>query len=205
MLDLADWQTLWHTLGGRPATSLRDELLARYREPHRSYHTTQHLSECLAHFRLLRDEAEFPAEIEIALWFHDAIYDTRGNDNEKRSADWARDALLASGVAQAKAERVHALVMATEHRAEPSSNDAQILVDVDLAILGAPRERFEEYERQVRDEYRWVPDSRYASERRKVLEHFATRPRIFHTTEFYRRFEAAARHNIAGSLGRQAP
>jgi predicted metal-dependent HD superfamily phosphohydrolase len=128
--------------------------LAR-RRPHRHYHTVRHLEECFAQFDLLKEEATRPEEVELALWFHDAIYDPRRSDNEARSAQWAFESL--QGVSPGTAENVRALVMATRHDALPESNDAQILVDVDLSILGASEERFDEYEAQARAEYAWVP------------------------------------------------
>src|SRR5262249_41082694 len=96
---------------------LFDELHGAYSATDRHYHGVRHIAECLRALRDVRAWAERPAEIEAALWFHDAIYDTHRNDNEARSADWARRALLAAGVAEAVGERVHALVLATRHAA----------------------------------------------------------------------------------------
>jgi predicted metal-dependent HD superfamily phosphohydrolase len=98
-----------------------DELLARYSEPHRKYHTLQHLAECLAHFEAVRHLAEKPGEIEIALWFHDGIYDTQRHDNERQSADWAREVLEGHGAEPATVQRVDDLIMATCHSALPVS------------------------------------------------------------------------------------
>ena len=90
--------------------ALYQDLVARYREPHRRYHTLQHLEECFARFDELRALAEHPRDVELAIWFHDAIYDTRRSDNEARSAAWGRSVA---------GERVHDLVMATRHEAAP--------------------------------------------------------------------------------------
>lgn len=152
------WWRCAGALATRPVgPAVFDELVARYSEPHRKYHTLQHLTECLAHFEAVRDLAEQPAEVEMALWFHDAIYDTQRHDNEEKSAGWACEVLLAHGTTAAAAQRVHDLVMATRHTALPVSPDEQLLVDVDLSILGAGGERFAEYEQQIRDEYAFVP------------------------------------------------
>src|SRR5215207_157618 len=84
------WRRCAGALAARPiGPAVFDELVARYSEPHRKYHTLQHLAECLAHFEAVRDLAEQPAEVEMALWFHDAIYDTQRHDNEEKSADWS--------------------------------------------------------------------------------------------------------------------
>lgn len=197
-----EWQTTWEELGAPADAALHDALIARYSEPHRKYHTLQHLTECLENVRELRALAEHAAEIEIALWFHDAIYQVRRNDNEAKSAAWAHASMLAGGTPPAAAARVHELVLATRHNAIPSGNDAAILVDVDLWILGAPPERFDEYERQIRAEYGWVPDFLYRRERRKILQQFLARSRIFNTELFFVRFESQARANVARSLAR---
>jgi predicted metal-dependent HD superfamily phosphohydrolase len=172
----------------RGDAALLEQLLARYREPHRHYHTLQHLEECFEKLDELRDLAPHPGDVELALWFHDAIYDTRRDDNEARSADWARAAV---------GERVAELVMATRHDAQPTDMDARVLVDVDLSILGAPDARFAQYERQVREEYRWVPALIYRRKRRQILDGFLARPTIYNTGRFIERYEAQARRNLA--------
>jgi predicted metal-dependent HD superfamily phosphohydrolase len=164
----------------------------------------QHLDECFANFDRLRDAADHPEEIELALWFHDAIYDTRRTDNEERSAEWARSSALAAGVASAVADRLHALVLATRHDAVPATTDEQILVDVDLAILGAEPQRFDEYERQVRAEYAWVADDAFRVARRRILEAFLSRPRLYGTERFAALYEARARTNLRNSIARLA-
>ena len=150
----ANWTAAWQALGvAAPDDALRFELQRRYGEPQRHYHTMQHLGECLAWFDREQALAERPGEVALALWFHDAIYDVHAHDNEARSADWARQALQAAGASDASADRVHALVMATRHDAVPEGRDAELLIDIDLSILGAERARFDEYERQVHAEY----------------------------------------------------
>ena len=169
-------------------------MIASYSEPHRRYHTLQHLEECFARFDEIADLAEHPADVELALWFHDAIYDPRRRDNERRSAHWA---LSSTGNAN-----VHSLVLATRHEAVPESMDENVLVDVDLWILGAAEERFEEYEGQVREEYGWVPGPIYRRKRRAILESFVSRPTIYSTGRFIERYERQARANLARSIAR---
>src|SRR5690349_13324985 len=111
------WLAMWHALGGQPPGQLYDNVAARYSEPHRHYHTARHLDECFCHFGDIGHLAAHPAEVELALWFDDAIYEPRRQDNEERSADWARASAIAAGVSVASADRVHALVMATRHDA----------------------------------------------------------------------------------------
>jgi predicted metal-dependent HD superfamily phosphohydrolase len=197
----ASWQRACDGLEWQgDSTSLREQLLARYTEPHRKYHTRQHLAECIALLEPVLHLAQHPAEVEMALWFHDAVYETRRHDNEAQSAAWAQRALLAAGVGVDSAARVHELVMATCHTALPATADAQLLVDIDLAILGAPPERFAEYERQIRLEYGFVPGWLFRRKRRAVLRSFAQRTPIYHTTHFRERCETQARQNLQLAL-----
>jgi predicted metal-dependent HD superfamily phosphohydrolase len=198
----AAWIDAWRALGvAAPDEALLAELLSRYGEPHRAYHTLQHLDECLDALARERSHAERPAEIALALWFHDAVYDVQRHDNEQQSADWAQQALRAAGVADAVARRVHALVMATRHDAQPEDGDAQLLVDIDLSILGAPAARFAEYERQIRIEYAHVPPEVFERRRREILGGFLARDPLYLTASVRARLEAQARLNLQQAIG----
>lgn len=197
----ANWTEAWRALGvDAPDDALLQELQRRYSEPQRHYHTMQHLGECLAWFDQEHALAERPGEVALALWFHDAIYDVHAHDNEVRSADWARQALLAAGVDAAAADRVHALVMATRHDAVPEGRDAELLIDIDLSILGAERTRFDEYERQVHAEYSFVPEEIRLPRRRAILQRFLDRPAIYATPRLHALLEARARENLQRSI-----
>jgi|SoiMethySBSTD1v2_1073268.scaffolds.fasta_scaffold20973_3 predicted metal-dependent HD superfamily phosphohydrolase len=201
MPDITRWRGTWTELGVNEADDeLFAEIMRRYAEPHRRYHTVQHLDECFAKLDEARGLAERLSEVELALWFHDAIYDVRSSDNEEQSAQWSQAAVAAAGLADAVGERVRDLILATKHDALPCSNDAALLVDVDLAILGAPAERFDEYERQVREEYSWVPGFLFKRKRREILEGFLRRPDLYTTEHFRTRYEAAARANLSRSI-----
>jgi predicted metal-dependent HD superfamily phosphohydrolase len=201
----ANWNAAWRALGVASADeALCIELQRRYGEPQRHYHTLQHLGECLTWFEREQALAERPGEVALALWFHDAIYDVHAHDNEARSAEWARSALLASGVQGEAAERVHALVMATRHDAVPEGRDAELLIDIDLSILGAERERFDEYERQVHAEYAFVPDAVRLPRRRAILQRFLAREAIYATPRMHALLEARTRANLARSIAATA-
>jgi predicted metal-dependent HD superfamily phosphohydrolase len=202
-VDLSSWRAVWQELGARSADeALYEELIACWSETHRRYHTLQHLRECMARFDPVRGMARCPAEVELGLWFHDAFYDPRRSDNEERSADWARESVLRAGLPAEVAERVHALVMATRHEAAPSDPDAQLLVDVDLSILGADAARFDESDRQIREEYAHVPEEEFRAGRRRILGEFLARPRLYSTERFYSALEARARENLQRALAR---
>ena len=201
VLSFEAWRDAWQAIGadGGDGDTHR-QLLTRYAEPQRHYHTAQHLAECFDRLHDAMSEARHPGEVLVALWFHDAVYDPTRHDNEQQSADWARDAILNAGLASEVAARVHLLVMATRHDAVPLDQDARLVVDVDLSILGAPAARFDEYERQVREEYRWVPGILFRRTRRTILEQFLERPRIYQTAHFFERYETLARGNLTRSL-----
>ena len=198
--DLARWRATLASLNLAPPTGLCEQLLRAWDEPERHYHTLQHLTECLALFDTLRVHAERPADIELALWFYDAIYDVQAHDNEARSAHWVAQALAAGGVDTARCQRVHDLILATCHTALPASPDQALLVDIDLAILGAPAARFAGYTRQIGAEYAWVPPQVYAVKRRGVLQRFLDREAIHTTPAVAQRLERRARDNLAKAI-----
>jgi predicted metal-dependent HD superfamily phosphohydrolase len=196
----------WARAGAAEALQLSREraeaLLALYREPHRAYHTPQHLEEC---FTLLLDSwplCQRPGAVTLALWYHDAIYDTSRHDNEQRSATLAHHELAAAGAPIELCNRVEELVLVTRHKTTPAEEDEAILVDIDLSILGASTERFDGYERQIRKEYATLSDADFTTGRIKVLQQFLARPAIFSTRKFRAMFETAARENLNRSLVR---
>ncbi|WAC75025.1 N-methyl-D-aspartate receptor NMDAR2C subunit [Roseateles sp. SL47] len=196
------WARTWLALTGRQDEARRDELLARYAEPQRKYHSTQHLSECLQLCEEFGSLAQHPAEVEAALWFHDAIYEVKGAGNEERSADWAFDALQTAGASPASAALVRDLVLVTRHSAVPAGTDEQLVVDIDLSILGADRARFDEYEQQIREEYAYVPGIIFRHKRRQILQSFLDRADLYSLPPLKARLEARARENLRRVIGR---
>jgi predicted metal-dependent HD superfamily phosphohydrolase len=197
------WDRWWTALGGAgQGHALMAQLVAAYQEPQRHYHTLQHLRECLDCLNRYRHLAQWPHEIEAALWFHDAVYNVRASDNEARSAAWAGRALQEAGVAPEQIARIQSHIDATCHSALPQGLDQQLLVDVDLGILAADAERFEEYETQVRAEYQWVPRFIFKKKRREILQTFLARATIYSTAEVKRDLEHRARANLLASLKR---
>jgi predicted metal-dependent HD superfamily phosphohydrolase len=199
MPTLDQWRATWSALGASAPDDLFHRLIASYSEPHRRYHAVRHLDECLARFAELRSQADHPEEVELAIWFHDAVYDTKRKDNEEKSAVWARTAVLDAGLPGSVAARVHALVMATRHDAAPEGKDARLLVDVDLSILGAAADDFDEYERQIREEYAWVPEALFRRERARIVREFLQREHIYDSEQFREAYERRARENLRRS------
>lgn len=192
------WRETWNCLASEPPDGLLDELIAAYSEPQRAYHTVRHLSECFDHLDACPLQRCDPGAIELALWFHDAVYDTRASDNEARSAAWARSAL--GSLDTTRLDRIEGLVLATRHDGGSGSPDEDLLLDIDLSILGASPTRFHEYEEQVRSEYSWVADEAYARARARILGTFEERPFLYRTAYFRDRLEAQARRNLRRSL-----
>jgi len=208
-LDVADvtgfdaWARVWAELGVvRVSRETYEELIRHYCEPHRAYHNLQHLKECLQVRRFVNATCQAPAEIDLALWFHDAIYDPLRSDNELRSAQWLDDVARDSGLGDETRHRLYNLIRVTRHDGAPASADEAVLVDTDLAILGASFERFEEYDQQIRREYQFVPLPVYRQKRRQVLEGFLARGRLYTTAAYFDAFEQQARANLARAIER---
>lgn len=193
MSDREQWRETWSLLDAAPPEGLFHELVARYSEPQRFYHTSQHMRECFSALAPASHLAKRLPEVQLALWFHDAIYDTRAHDNEEQSAHWAEQSLIAEGVELKIATAVRKLVMATKHDAVPQGEDAKLVVDVDLSILGAAEPRFAEYERQIRQEYGWVAEDIFRQRRADILVSLLNRSSIYSTTWFASRLEEPAR------------
>jgi predicted metal-dependent HD superfamily phosphohydrolase len=196
------WRSLTVRLSLPASDGAFSALLNVYSEPHRHYHTAAHVDTCLGHLDSVRNLVPEPDEAELALWFHDAVYRIGSRTNEEESASWARKFCLEAGLPSARADRICGLVMSTGHDAAPEDETARWVVDIDLAILGALSDVYEEYRRALRREYALVPDSRYAQERRKVLEGFLARPAIYLTGHFHRMLENRARNNMRREYGR---
>lgn len=194
------WRASCARLGLRNVDGEHRKLLRAWRGWGRHYHSLAHLDACLRQFSSAHFLATEPVEVELALWFHDAIYRTWRRDNELRSAVWARMFVVAHGGPHDTAARISSHVMATAHVESPLSGDAALVVDIDLSILGQPLPVYDEFERNVRREYWWVPKRRYAAARTAVLTSFLARPAIYHVPMFRERFEQRARENLARAI-----
>lgn len=188
---LQRWTLLSNLTGLHDAQPLGLDLLARYGQPHRRYHGLAHLAEVLARLEI---EAGDP-RLQLAAWFHDAIYRPLRSDNEARSAALARDELRAHGMAPADAEFVAEAVLAT---ADHLAADARFapLIDADLDVLGAPPAEYDRYAAALRAEYRAVPDALFRMGRARFLRRLLDSPSIFQTGAGRQRGETQARLNL---------
>ena len=175
-------------------------LRGKYAEKHRAYHTFDHIKECLRLFVGVKKKIADPLAVELALWYHDVVYDTHSHTNEADSAQKAGEDLRALCVARTTIAAVKALVLLTQHPSTPQTPDQEFMLDIDLSILGAPKLAFAQYERNIRREYRWVPNFVYKRKRAELLQAFLNQERIYHSKHFFAQREATARANLTASL-----
>jgi len=200
-LDGQRFAHLWQRLGGQgDPDPLFRALAAAYAEPQRTYHTAAHLQDCLQQFDHVRTSTAQPDQVEMALWFHDGVYDPRAADNEEQSAVWAAQTLTQGGMQQAIVAQVTELILTTKHQSQPKAQDAKLIVDIDLAILGYTPILFTEYDRLIRSEYQWVPALQYRRRRSQILAGFLARDVIYQTAYFHDRYEKQARVNLTNAI-----
>lgn len=195
------WSAFWNALSTTSPDGELASLVQRYSESHRAYHTLQHIDECLAHTDTFDVSDTHRACLGIAIWYHDAVYHTDRSDNEERSAELAKQALTAHGVSADTVRCVVEAILATRHDANPRTAIEAMMVDIDLAILAAPPQRYMEYEMQIRSEYIAVPEATFRTGRSEILARFLSRPTIYTTLEF-RELETMARKNLRESIRR---
>jgi len=184
------------------AEELRDAVLAAYADPSRGYHDTRHLAEVLDRLdELAAHGAAYDATpVLLAAWFHDGVYDGE-RDAEERSAVWAEEALGAHAPAEVVTETARLVRLTETHEPEDDDANACALSDADLAILAAPRERYDDYVASVRREYAHLDDAVFAQGRAAVLRALAHKPHLFHTAHAREQWEAPARANLDRELG----
>ncbi|MHB9860842.1 HD domain-containing protein [Streptomyces sp. YIM S03343] len=189
------------TGGGPDPGAYADNLLARWQEPQRHYHTLAHLTAVLDHIDTLAPHAADPDVVRLAAWFHDAVYRPDRSENEERSAHLAERALPEAGVPAAKTAEVARLVRLTvSHDPADDDPDGQVLCDADLAILAAPPSAYAAYTAAVRQEYAFVPDDAFRAGRSAILRQLLALPRLFRTPHGQSEWEATARFNLRSEL-----
>jgi len=193
---------LWERIGAEDnAKEEFNRLVNLYSEPGRNYHDLRHIEDCLDRLDEVKDFVENPDQLEIAIWYHDAIYDTHARDNEDESAAFVYEICKNSGTSLDFARNVSDLILLTTHNAMPENEDGKILMDIDLSILGKSPEEFDEYEEKIRQEYFWVPEKDFNEVRaEEVLQRFLDRDSIYLTDFFREKYQTQARSNIERSL-----
>ena len=172
-----------------------NKLIAAYSEKQRAYHTVQHLYECLVLLESIRADLKDAYSVELALWFHDAVYDPQAKDNELKSAELFEQ-YLSQDLSIDIVQKIKRWIIATQWHEVTDELDLQFLLDIDLAILAASPERFAEYEQQIQQEYAWVDPDVYSIKRKEVLTHFYQAELLYQTEYFQHSFEQRAKMNL---------
>ena len=194
------WQEMMNGLNLPASPEMCSALIREHERGHRHYHTREHISACLEHLADIWDRAERPFELALAFWFHDAVYKPFSPGNERASADWAIEFLSECGAEEDTIDRAEELIMATIHGAGELSGDTAFMADIDLAILGARPEIYDQYETNIRREYKWVPGFIFRKKRKELLQSFLDMLRIYRTDFFAEKWEAAARENLIRAI-----
>lgn len=177
-------------------------IMESYSEKGRHYHSLEHVAACLRNLDQCVDQVAQPREVEIALWFHDAVYKPLSSDNERKCANWASSFLRKNGATSDQIARVDRLIMVTEHGTAIETKDESILVDIDLSILGAKPEVYDAFERGVREEYKMIPRFIYNKKRAELLRGFLERPQIFQNKPFSTERERQAKQNLLNAISK---
>lgn len=185
----------------RVINTLGRHLEMLYSSPNRYYHNIAHINACLSEIELL-DFLPWMMRIElkVSVWYHDAIYDILGKENEKRSAEWAADDLQLLEVCENFRHSVVANIMATAHIGDLETDTQRYMSDIDLSIFGKDYEIFRVYCYAIRKEFQQISDLEYSESRIKVLQKFLDKPHIYYTDHFRDRYEETARANITKEI-----
>ncbi len=207
VVDLLDrWRAAARDAGARSdpdSTRAGEMVIARWREPHRHYHTLAHLTAVLDVVDQHADLAGRAHVVRLAAWFHDAVYDPRaaGDANERDSAALAGNVLTELGVPTSEVAEVRRLVLLTAgHSVAPDDLDGALLCDADLAVLAAPPARYERYAAAIRREYAHVPEPAFRAGRAAVLTGLLALPALFRLPPLATRWEEPARDNVRREL-----
>ena len=182
----------------QPCPVLLTQIISAYQEPDRKYHNLHHLQQLFTELQNFNpsDYLNDRPSIILAIFFHDAIYDTRSHENEAQSAKWAAESLTKLNLPNATIDRITHLIHLTKtHRPDPTDLNAQILLDLDLSILATPPLQYQTYAQAIRQEYHWVPEADYRKGRSQILQTFLNRDRIYHHPEMHHH-EHQARTNL---------
>ena len=197
------WQSYWGDRSDRqPEVNRVFELLVTaYTQPNRHYHNLNHIDRLLTTVAQFNHQLQDPITVELAVWFHDYIYNSQASDNEAQSAKAARVLLISIGESTAIIDRVQQLILATQgHQIDANDVDMCIFLDADLAILGADPVAYQAYQQAIRQEYSWVSDSAYQIGRIQFLESFLRRDGLYYTEVLFDRLESIARSNMQGEI-----
>ena len=198
-MDRLRFIELWQRRIGDDGDSVFNELNQLYNQPHRRYHISSHIEQCLQNFDISSFLMIDPDSIEMALWFHDAIYDVPPINNEQQSADFFSTKAKSRGSKEYRST-VYRLINTTAHQQEPSNNDEALMVDIDLSSLGLPWDEFKRNSHDIRTEYADIPDSEFYRKQKDFLDGLLARQPLYSSEFFRERHEDRAVLNITRYL-----
>lgn len=192
------FEAVWrrHSDADRHGAEIGMALLEFYNQPERCYHTMEHIDFCLELFDKVSDQCINPDAVELAIWFHDAVYNFPVTDNEQLSAEYFLE--VTSGyLPEPMCENVYQQVLATSHKVQPADKDQQILVDIDLSSFGRPWEQFLRDGKNVRRELVYLDDDEFYPGQISFMKELIDRENFYNTPWFQQQFEGTARHNLS--------
>jgi predicted metal-dependent HD superfamily phosphohydrolase len=183
------------------ASGIGEDLLARWSEPQRQYHTVAHLERTLSVVDDHADAAPDVTAVRLATWFHDIVYDPRRADNEIESASFAAATLESLGVEPEQiAEVVRLIWLTANHNVEDDDRGGALICDADLAILASSPEDYAAYSSAIRTEYQHVQDDAFRAGRIAVLSKLLDLPQLYHLPTLHAAWEARARANVTAEI-----
>ena len=188
------WQRRVASPPSPDASTVYAELRRRYDEPFRQYHNLHHIQDCL---RLCDEVGPLLVDrdaVEVALWFHDAVYDRGASTNELRSAELFLT--MSAGASFLFRHRVCDHILATRHSTTVRDADRRFLVDIDLSGFGAPWDEFMRNGALLREECCDQDDIKYHFGQVAFLSRLQERRHFFATDYFRARYEGTARDNL---------
>jgi len=193
----SQWQNLCDHLQVSPQKDIFDQITNHYSEPQRHYHTLNHINSCLQELEPIRASLNDPEAVETAIWFHDFVYDPGPNQNEEKSAQFAKDILQATGLSSEFTAKVSDLILSTKHISPSEESDTQYLNDIDMAILGQSSDIFDKFDQDIEKEFIifYSPEI-YLNGRIKFFDTMLNRENIFLTDHFKNKCQKQAQENI---------
>lgn len=191
----------WNKLVGTTnIEGIFNQIVDAYSDKRRSYHNLKHILSCLNEFDQVKEKIINKKEVELAILFHDIIYDPKESDNEEKSAKFAVSVLKGTKPTCVNIDLVEELILATKHDGPINISDAEYIADIDISIFGYQADIYMGYEKNIRKEYAWVPIDIYKEKRKEILLSFLSRDKIYYTEFFSNRYELKAHCNLEASV-----
>ncbi len=175
-----------------------EEINDRYSAPSRYYHNLEHLRNMFVELDKVASKVLDLDTLLFAVFYHDIIYKFTKNNNEHKSA-----LLFVKRISETTFRNLSACraqIEATKEHKPSTDNDTNILLDLDLSILGKSPQQYKTYSENIRKEYQIYPDFIYNKGRKEVLKKILKQDSIFKTEFFKQHYENQARKNLNNEL-----